>query len=229
MIRYLMGILLPGVAFAATPPSPMPIFLKAGFSTVLDFPESPTRVILGDSQSFQVERTDRSLVIRTLTPYATGNLFVYFKKDPPRLFILTASEDANPTFYKKFDPPETLNPPQTCSLRPKRAATPKKSRVVSAHFDDKKDYLTLDAVIHAGSDALLIPEWDRVRLRFSARTLQPHQAWAERKEVQRDSEIKARFVFRKPNLPRDLKDASLIIPLLGNAEPLILKLEGVQR
>lgn len=229
MIRYVMGLLLPGIAFAAAPPTPMLIFLKAGFSTVLDFPESPTRVVLGDSQSFQVEKADRSLVIRTLTPYATGNLFVYFKKVPPRLFILTASEDANPTFYKRFDPPEVPNLPPTCTLRPRRAAAPKESRVLAAHFDAKKDYLTLDAVIRADSRALLIPEWDRVRLRLSLRTLQPHQLWAERKEVQKDSEIKARFVFVKPNLPRDLKEALLIIPLLGNPEPLVLRLEGVQR
>src|SRR5476651_1017859 len=84
------------------PIMPFPVFLKAGFSSVLEFEEVPVRVVLGDGQSFQVEKVERSLVVRTLSPYAASNMFVYFKDTAPRLFVLTASEDANPTYYKKF-------------------------------------------------------------------------------------------------------------------------------
>ena len=103
-------LLFPMLAFAAAPPTPFPVFLKSGFSSVLDFEEAPTRVVLGDAQSFQVEKFERSLVVRALTPYASSNMFVYFRSAEPRLFVLTASEDAEPTYYKKFEEPLAPKP-----------------------------------------------------------------------------------------------------------------------
>src|SRR4051794_22875125 len=110
--------------FSVASSAPFPVFLKSGFSTVLEFEEIPTRVVLGDAQSFQVEKLDKSIVIRTLAPYAVGNMFVYFRSKETQLFILSASEDAEPTYYKKFEAPTALPKPI-----PQRTNTISKSNV----------------------------------------------------------------------------------------------------
>lgn len=213
----------------ANRPIPFPVFLKSGFSSILEFEEAPTRVVLGDSQAFQVERLERSLVLRTLVAYATSNMFVYFSKDTPRLFVLTASEDAEPTYYKKIDPPIEALPP-----RPNgggRGISPKLkvSQVISAKFDAKKDYLTVEVRIAADSAHLLRPNWTLVRLRHLASIQTPMKLWAERQDVQKDSAIRARFIFAKPNIPRDLADSLLIIPIEGSLAPISLNLRGGSR
>src|SRR5436853_130331 len=89
-------------------PTPFPVFLKEGFSSILEFEESPTQVVLGDQNLFQVEKLERSIVIKPLVTYATTNMFVYFKTKETRLFILSSSDDNEPTYFKKFT---TLVPP----------------------------------------------------------------------------------------------------------------------
>jgi hypothetical protein len=221
MLKYIFLLLIPNFAFAITVnPTPFPVFLKAGYSTILEFEDIPIRVVLGDSQSFQVEKLDRSIVIKTLASYANTNMFVYFKTKDPRLFVLTASEDAEPTYYKKF---ETIAPPPAKKV----AIVYKKSaKLLSAQFSTKKDYLTVEIVVSAGAEAKLLPQWNKVRLAHNTDTLSPDKLWSERKEVQKDSNSKARFIFHKPNLPRDRKNTRLIIPLHGSSNPLVISLAG---
>ncbi len=232
MKRFIVGLLLMhpnAFADVTTPPAPLPIFLKAGFSSVLEFDNAPTRVVLGDAQAFQVERLDRSLVLRALAPYGTSNLFVYFKEGAPRLFILTAAEDASPTYFKRIEDPKPL-PVREIGQRPGRSfRNPQVSQVLSAHFDAKKDYLTVEAKIAATSESLLRPNWSLVRLRYQSRVQAPFQLWSERKEVQKDSTVRARFIFVKPNIPRDLSKALLIVPIDGQISPLSLSLRGGSR
>ena len=205
------------------PPSAFPIFLKAGFSSVLEFDETPIRVVLGDGQSFQVEKVDRSLVVRTLAAYAASNMFVYFKGEEPRLFVLTASEDANPTYYKKFEkdvPPKLLQKSVVTVSHIAVKTEPKIGytvRVIHADFDTKKDYLTLECELSSQSKELLKPVWNLVRVTYKSKALTPVKLWAERQNIQKDSRVKFRLIFAKPNLPRDLKGVNLVIPLLGQA------------
>lgn len=222
MLKYIF-VFLPCFAFAlSASPTPFPVFLKAGFSTVLEFEEAPTKVVLGDAKSFQVEKLDRSIVIKTLAPYANTNMFVYFKTKEPRLFVLTASEEAEPTYYKKF---ETLAPPKPAVTSSKvtyrRGAT-----IISAKFTPKKDFLTIEAQISSDSRSKISPHWDKIALVVGKAHLKPDKLWSERKEVQKDAKVKARFVFNKPNLPRDLKSARLVIPFVESATPFAVALAG---
>lgn len=212
-------------------PTPFPVFLKSGFSSVLEFDEAPIRVVLGDGQSFQVEKVDRSVVIRTLTPYAASNMFVYFKVSVPRLFILTASEDANPTYYKKFDKEIQPKPsPSQASLKPAAIKSVPNGifevKIIKADFDAKKDYLNLECELHSSSKELIKPNWKLARLSFKSNVIKPFKLWAEREAVQKDSEVRFRLIFAKPNLPRDLVGVHLIIPLLGSQVPIITLLKG---
>lgn len=209
---------------AALPPVSYPLFLKQGFSCVLEFDKAPKRVVIGDLQSFQVEKMENSVVVRAITAYASSNLFVYFDVGEPRLFVLTASEDAEPTLYRKF---ETLKPPEFKVTPPHLAPVSKGPGILlaSAKFDPKKDYLTVDARIIAGNGGAVRPEWSLARLKTGSSVLAPLKAWAERKEVQKDSSIRARFIFAKPNVRRDLKDTKLVLPVPGQAA-LTLNLGG---
>ncbi|MBK9322398.1 MAG: hypothetical protein IPM97_05500 [Bdellovibrionaceae bacterium] len=170
MILYSLFILQ---AFASTSlgPTTFPVFLKEGFSTILEFEEAPTQVVLGDQNLFQVERLNRSILIKPLTPYATTNMFVYFKSKDTRLFLLTASEESEPTYYKKFE-----------SFIPKPVEKPRVSVPVqylrgvhlkNSDFDKKKDYLTVDFVIAADSSGKISPNWDLIRLKYKDRILSP--------------------------------------------------------
>ncbi len=227
MMKLLM-LFVPTLAIEASPlpPMPFPVLLRAGFSSVLEFEEVPSRVVLGDGQSFQVEKLDRSLVVKTLTSYAASNMFVYFNSEPPRLFVLTASEDAEPTYYKKFE--SQALPKSTPSSPPGfPGGTYRRGfRILSAQFDGKKDYLTVEMAISADSKEPIKPNWDLVRLRYNSTAIAPYKLWAERKEVQKDSRVKARFIFAKPNVPRDLKTVTLIVPIQGSANPITLNIRG---
>lgn len=204
--------------------APFPVFLKYGFSSVLEFEETPQKVVLGDSQSFQVEKLNKSLVIKSMVAYASSNMFVYFENADPKLFILTASEDAEPTYYKKFESPKPITPP-SASSRSYRS----KTHVRYARFDSKKDYLTVEVMFSSFSNEITKPNWDLVRLRNGTKTIAPDKLWSERKEIQKDSNVKARFIFAKPNLPRNLSGTTLVIPLHTSAHPITLSLAGTLR
>lgn len=211
------------------PPTPFPVFLRSGYSSILEFENSPTRVVLGDSQSFQVERLERSIVIKTLAPYASSNLFVYFKDTPTRLFVLTASEDAQPTYYKKFEAPVVLKTAGPTVSTSARSPLPRAVKLRIAKFDSKKDYLTVEAEISADSTGVVRPNWPLVRLREGGRTIAPIQLWSERKDVQRDARVRCRFIFAKPNVKRTLDGVSLVIPLEGDTRTMTIALKGSVR
>ncbi len=212
-------------AEASLPPTSFPLFLRQGFSCVLEFDSVPKRVVIGDLQSFQVEKMEKSLVVRSLVAYASSNMFVYFESGDPRLFVLTASEDAQPTLFQKF---ESVKVPERKAEAPKVAARPglEGIHLTSAKFNAQKDYLTVDARITAGSAAAVKPSWDLVRLKIGEATVAPIKTWAERKEVQKDATLKARFIFAKPNVRKDLKDVKLILPIQGRTTPFSLNLGG---
>ncbi len=212
-------------AEASLPPTSFPLFLRHGFSCVLEFDSVPKRVVIGDLQSFQVEKMEKSLVVRPLAAYASSNMFVYFESGDPRLFVLTASEDAQPTLFQKFEsiklPEKKVEAPKVLSRRGLEGI-----QLISAKFNAQKDYLTVDARITAGSGVAIKPSWDLVRLRSGDLSVAPIKTWAERKEVQRDATLNARFIFAKPNVRKDLKDVKLVLPILGRTTPFSLNLGG---
>lgn len=202
--------------------TPFPVFLKEGYSSILEFEEAPTQVVLGDQNLFQIERLEKSIVIKPLVTYASTNMFVYFKTKSTRLFLLSASEDNEPTFYKKF---EALVIPKAVtslkSVRHNRGVLQK-----SATFDKKKDYFTVDFLVSADSTSKVAPNWNEIRLKYKDRYVTPSKLWSERKEAQRDSSIKARLVFTKPNIPLDLKQVSVVVPIKGESKAMILNLRS---
>lgn len=222
---FLSVFLFSMIARAETGPTTFPVFLRQGFSCVLEFDSAPKRIVVGDLQSFQVEKMDRSLVVRSLTAYATSNMFVYFDAGDPRLFVLTASEDAEPTLYRKFESPKLTENKLTPSRVNTRTAF-EGARLISAKFDAKKDYLTVDAELSAGNKSALRPEWELIRLTFDNTKISPVKSWSERKEIQRDSKVKVRFIFAKPNVPKNLSALKIIIPLNGQESPILLNLGG---
>ena len=231
---FVTSLIAPSLALASLTPTqqaaPMPVFLRLGFSSVLEFEDAPTRVVLGDSQAFQVERLDKSLVLRTLVAYATSNMFAYFKEAPPKLFVLTASEEAEPTYFRKIEVPKALlAPPQPTQRAGIVAVKAGVSQIVSAIFDPKKDYLTVETKLCADSNGILRPNWNLIRLRYQTGVIVPFKLWAERKEIQKDATVRARFIFAKPNIPRDLTDVALIVPIEGQVTPLSLNLKRSAR
>ncbi len=223
--------------------NPQPLFLKLGFSSVVEFSENPTRVIVGDSQSFQVEKADKSLVIRTLVSYATTNLFVYFKTAQPKLFTLTASEDANPSLYNKFDvaPLNQISDEKTIDAKSEDKTSSKivnkkeninlknifksGTTLKSAVFDRSKDYLTIDFLISADGKSLIQPKWDLIRLASGKNKIAPFKVWSEREDIQKDSAIKARLIFLRPDIEKSLKNCYIIIPLKGRSDVFHLNLK----
>jgi hypothetical protein len=215
------------IASPSMGPTTFPVFLKEGFSTILEFEEAPTQVVLGDQNLFQVERLNRSIVIKPMVPYATTNMFVYFKSKDTKLFLLTASEESEPTYYKKFAsfvPKPAEKPKVLVQTKYKRGL-----HIRASDFDKKKDYLTVDFIVAADSTGKVAPSWDLVRLKHKDRAINPTKLWSERREAQRDSFLKARLIFAKPNVPSDLKDVSLIVPIKGASSAWSEKLNGAKQ
>lgn len=221
----LLFLFLSQITFAANlDPTSFPIFLRMGFSSIIEFSEMPQRVVIGDSQGFQIEKLEKSLVLRTLVPYATTNMFVYFKDAPPQIFSLTADEDANPTVYRKF---EVLKPVKTSLVAPIKATSKLKKGVFlgSAFWDKAKDYLTIDGHINANQESSISPKWEMIRLVDGDKRISPYKVWSERQEVQKDSTVKFRFIFLRPNINKEFKRNFIIIPLQGKTEILHLELK----
>jgi hypothetical protein len=182
----------------ASAPTPFPVFLRAGFSSVLEFEEAPSRVVLGDSASFQVERLERSLIVKPLSTSASTNLFVYFKSDSPRLFVLTASDEAEPTYFKKFEK-LSIPPRRQIPTSPTQASIKPGSRITKVTLDSKGDYLTIDAVLRADGGAAIEPTWEAIRLMNGVLPLAPQKLWSERKVIPQGTGIRTRLVFARPN------------------------------
>jgi len=211
-MKYLFFIyaILYGAFVCAEPLAPFPIFLKSGFSSVIEFNEAPSQVVLGDAQSFQIEKLNKSLAIRSNNPNTQSNLFVYFNGKEPYIFILTSSDDAEPTFYKKFDFPAKKIKNQRSfvkSFKRKRSIS-----IVSSVFDSKKDTLIIEVLFSADSTSKISPIWENARIRYKTKEIKPKELWSERQVVQKDSAVKARFVFVRPDIPRNLKDVLFAIP-----------------
>ncbi len=224
-MRFILSLLLISAASASELPlTPFPVFLKIGFSSVLEFDSPPSKVILGDGASFQVERLDSSLVLRTLAINAVSNMFVYLKTGEVKLFTLTASEEAVPTHYKEFKKIILK------SATPKPAFSYKKgAKLLSAKFDAKKDYLTVEISLTADSKEAITPNWEWVDLRQGKEVFKAKSSWAEREVVQKDSTVKARFTFLRPNVSRNLSGTLLQVPVKGYASPIQITLKGVSK
>lgn len=217
-----IGILLSSSIVCAGTTAPFPLFLRSGFSSVIEFNEAPTQVVLGDSQSFQVEKLNRSLAIKCINPNTSSNLFVYFNGKEPYVFLLTASDEAEPTYYRKFDFPEKTPPLE----KPKRAALKRSFLVKSAVFSSKKDSLIVNVQINADSSEKISPLWNKARLHTGKNKIKPSVLWSEREVVQKDSSVKAKFTFLKPDVPRHLKGVVLTIPIKEQGTPVEIKLSG---
>lgn len=199
-----------------------PLFLKIGFSSIVEFTEPPTQVVLGDREGFQVEKMDKSLVVRALASYATTNMFVYFRSADPKLFTLTSSEDVNPTQFTKFDlsPIKLTQAENKVETAKTKVEVKEEVMVKKAKFDTKKDFLTIDFVVQASSQEKLKPKWDEVRLSYKDQKIKPQKIWSERQEIQKDTKVKGRIILLRPNIPKDLKDCYIILPVLGKADAL---------
>ena len=228
MSKFIIFMFVPAIAMATNiPPTPFPVFLKYGYSSILEFEEAPSRVVLGDSQNFQVERLEKSLVVKTLGAYAASNMFVYFKNQEPRLFVLTASEDAQPTYYRKFENDQIIPKKELAQFVSSASKhLVRSSKILQASFDVKKDYLTVETLLSADSKSVIKPNWNLVRITFNGKAVAPFKLWAARKDIQKDSSVKARFIFTKPNFPRDLAGVVLVIPLYGETQSISLILKG---
>lgn len=211
-MKYLFFIytLLAASLAIAEPLAPFPLFLKSGFSSVIEFNESPSQVVLGDAQGFQIEKLNKSLAIRSHVSNAQSNMFVYFNGKEPYIFILTSSDESDPTFYKKFDFPKKIVTPINPMAKP---SVRKRSVVItSSVFDSKKDLLTVEVLFSADSTSKMSPVWDKTRLKYKGKEIKPKELWSERETVQKDSSVRSRFVFAKPDIPRNLKDVYFSIP-----------------
>lgn len=217
---FIYALLFASMVIADTS-APFPIFLKTGFSSVVEFNESPSQIVLGDTRSFQVEKLNKSLAVRSNISNSQSNMFVYFNGKEPYIFILTSSDDASPTFYKKFDfPVKKVAPPKPVI----NYATRKRSiRIVSSVFDSKKDALNVEVLFAADSTAKISPTWEKARIRYKGKEIKPKELWSEREVVQKDSLVKARFAFLRPDIPRSLRDVSFAIPIKESNSIALLK------
>jgi hypothetical protein len=93
---------------------------------------------------------------------------------------------------------------------------------VRSSFDEKKDYLSLEIRMTADATSVIKPNWKAVRLSHKKDQIKPNTIWAEREIIQKDTAVLARFVFKRPDVPRTLKDVALLIPLDGHKSPIRL-------
>ena len=216
-IALLLFLLLFPRAVRAEIVSASPVFLKMGFSTVIEFDLIPIHVVIGDSSSFQVERLKKSIIIKPLVMEGSTNLLVYFKNQRKKLFILRASEDANPNYYKRFNfilaAPKAGNKVYFEGIK-----------IISRKFSSKKDYFKLIVQVSAGYAKRVLPIWRKAYLKYNGSVIKPARTWSERKSIQRDSFVFASFLWRLPNIPRNLKGVHLILPVHKRKKPFILNL-----
>lgn len=201
------GLVVGVVAAVAGPVAPLPVFLKFGFSSVLDFESSPKRVVIGDPLNFQVERAGNSIVMRPLATSAVTNLFVYFEKGEPRQFVLTASEDAEPSMYRKIEReavlPVVASKPKTQSAKaPLRA---KYRKVSPTEFE-------VSLVISGNSARLIDPSWPKIFLQIGGSKKKPIKIWAADRLIRPKNSVAVKLSFEGEVSASALKDANVVVP-----------------
>lgn len=207
---------------AVADPAPYPIFLKPGFSSVLEFDKAPSKVVLGDAEAFQIERLESSIVIRPKTDDAVTNLFVYFEKVPPKMFLLRSSSEADPALYRKFQaaaPPRGAESPGS-SKAPRRA-----SAIRSVSVDPKKEFVLIEAEFIGTGRSALRPSWNSAKLKIGRNSIAPTKTWVERREIPPGAAVRARFTFEHDRVPEGANGSMLVIPMGGGSEQLILPLK----
>jgi hypothetical protein len=202
-------------------PVSFPVFTKQGYSSVLEFESPPLQVVIGDKESFQVERMGNSLAIRPLVSEGATNLIVYFSKSEPVLFLLKASDEAEPLLYKKIEK-GVSSPVSKASPSPRPSSIPTSTKVTYARFTAKHDFLVVKAFLVAGKERLAI-DWSQVHLGFKDKQIKPSSLWAERQEVAQGTSASSRFIFPKPDVPSNLAGVSLVLPLKNSPSKITLK------
>lgn len=201
-----------------------PIFLKPGFSSVIEFETTPTQVVIGDNSSFQVEKLRKSIVVRPLVDETTTNMLVYFSRSKPMLFILNSSQDSNPTLYRKIASPTKQVKRKVQTKKTKKKRYRRRTFIRKIDFDSKGDRLSITLGMSADWRMPIKPIWKSIKIRTRSKMLVPSKIWSQRKVVQPDSEVFSQFIFIRPGISKSLKDCHIIIPLVGYKKPLILAL-----
>lgn len=216
-------LILSVLGFASDIKSPFPIFMREGFSTILEFEQTPTKVVLGDQSLFQVEKVDKSIVIRPVAAYASTNMFVYFKESAPKLLLLQASEEFEPLYYKKFE----SMPPKPIKSTPKAFSSLNGLNVTSAKFDSKKDYLIVDFEVGGESAGKIVPNWGLLRLVNADKNIKPSKLWSERNQIEPGTRVKGRAEFIRPGIGSKNFVTKLVLPLKSGSHPLTANLKAV--
>lgn len=230
---YLLHSLVASNA-ALSAPAPVPLFLKAGYSSVLEFEEAPARVVIGDAGSFQVERMEKSILVRPVVEEASTNLVVYFKVSGPRMFILKATPDEEPAMYRKYvsvkeAPAASISSKKKLSTGPVHSEirpAKKMTRVTRATLDQKGDYLIVEASFAAPAITRMSPQWKQSKISYKGKDQKPSKIWAEREVVQPGATIRAKFVFNSPEVPKSLAGVTLSVPVQGKYQAIELKLRA---
>lgn len=213
------------------------IYLKPGRSSVIQFNEAPVGIILGNPKAFQAERYGSNLVLRSNVASASTNLFVLFKKSDLKSFDLHCDPELKQTSVLKVDYPELVQTSNTDTFKPIQQTMPKDDilklprnqlflRVMSASWTKHKDYLNITVRITNTHDHRKTLGWKYASLKKGDKFIVPAAVRARRAEVAPNEQIYTKLEYKRPDVPADLKDIKLVLPV-KDSDRIEISMEGI--
>jgi hypothetical protein len=170
-----------------------------GIATIIQVPDRPTSVVIGDQSAFKVEYLDRAITIKPLIPNARTNLYIY--TDWQRYNIKLVPTDKNQADFVVYLQPKTIKQ-ESFSIRWKDFKNHLKSndlRVDVLKLGSTKNGLYLiEFDIQSLKKESFKPEW--IWLTQNGRTIPIHKLALNELKLKPDKKVSGLIITKKEDM-----------------------------
>lgn len=190
------------------------VHTSTGYTTLLSFPTKPTRVVVGDQDSFRIEFVGNNLAIKPLVSGVKTNLFVFTRDEQYQCTLISGSPDhiqylvrlENKTFESK-----KLN------LAQKKGDVVLSLTEYRRHMKGKRHELFFEIANHRPDAVELNPS--ELQIEIGKKRIHMASVYLEKTQISPKGTVRGKILFfarQNPNAPLDfivaLKDQKLTYP-----------------
>lgn len=170
-----------------------------GIATIIQVPDRPTSVVIGDQSAFKVEYLDRAITIKPLIPNARTNLYIY--TDWQRYNIKLVPTDKNQADFVVYLQPKTIKQ-ESFSIKWKNFRNHLKSselRVDVLKLGSTKNGLYLiEFDVQSSKKETFKPEW--IWLTQNGRTIPIHKLALNELKLKPDKKLSGLIITKKEDM-----------------------------
>jgi len=191
-----------------------------GIATIIQVPDRPTSVVLGDTNAFKVEYLETAITIKPLNHSSKSNLYIYTEARRFNVSLVTASQGAADYIVYLDSERQSLQPPkeqwQKFSVEKSNGAL----KVSIRRLGIVADFLALEFSLSSKKEMNFGPEW--IWITQNGKTIPVQGLNLSGVKISPKIEILGGLMIRRGDLPN--RDA-LVMEVRSSA-PISIKLPG---